>query len=317
MLVSNFELLIKRIAPRVLSNPNFIDTNAIARRAVQGYFLTISNQTNRRVYLKIRVVFSTDDPSDPTITTRNPGYLVANRELNPITGILAPNPIMGNNYLYAYDIAGGQATGSIQAGLLNGPIEIRSEINNFIVAKAGFITIKLERNQTGSFQLLPNVLDDTIRENANLEIRGYVEIFQSCVSEPQLSAGSGVTGSSTKLTGNYLTTNANVLLTAEQRGTILPNDFTPFFDPAINQIGDLDNYTYAIPLANPSGLYNLPPIMESMQYGRVVNPATGINDDFMTAYHTADEKQKIRMVLAVNEFLKANKIPIAPLKFTK
>lgn len=302
MLVSNFELLIKRIAP-IINQPGFQDTNAIARRAVQGYFLTISNQSNRRVYLKVRAVFSAETPPNTT----DPNYQSSNRELVPINGTLT-----NNNYLYAFDIVGGSTLGQTQIGALNFPTIITSEVTGFTAAKSGFVTIKLERNQTGSFQLIPNVLNDDIREAANMEVRGYVELFQSCVSEPQ-----GTNNTSVKLTGNYLSTAANIMVTPEHRGTILPNDFTPEFDPAINKIGDLDNYAYSLPLAYGSALYQLPPIMGSMQFGRVLNAGSGIEDDFMTAYQNADDKQKMRMVLAVNDFLKANKIPISPLKFTK
>jgi hypothetical protein len=86
-------------------------------------------------------------------------------------------------------------------------------------------TFPINANDTGLFILQPNALNDELREEANFELRGYVEIFISSVS-------------TTKTT--------QLLITPEHRGT--------FFGTDNSELGEI---AYVLPIANGNSLFEL------------------------------------------------------------
>jgi hypothetical protein len=86
-------------------------------------------------------------------------------------------------------------------------------------------TFPVNSNDTGLFILQPNALNDDLREEANFELRGYVEIFISSVSTP---------------------TTTQLLITPEHRGT--------FFGADKSELGEI---AYVLPLANGKALLEL------------------------------------------------------------
>jgi hypothetical protein len=191
MLVSHFELLIKRIAP--LSQNNQIDEPF--RRIVQGYFLTITNlDPIRTVNFYIRFKIST-------------GTL--NRTISSI------------NTKCFFD--NGNTANNINIPFNNLPIfplfTQRWQTNTFT----------LRANQTGLIALLPDT--QLLNNNANpeMEVRGYIELFQQTSGLP------------------WPISSVPVLLTAETRGTFLDNDY-----PSPNTANELDfdQIAYTLPIAS-------------------------------------------------------------------
>jgi hypothetical protein len=71
--ISTFELLVKPIAPRQMGNPA---QEAIARRIVQGYFLTITNLEPLDLTFRLDFRISTPNPADPDRTLFNNADLI-------------------------------------------------------------------------------------------------------------------------------------------------------------------------------------------------------------------------------------------------
>lgn len=144
MEVSTFELLFKPIAPRIPA------IEAVARRVIQGYFLTISNLEDRRVNYNIEFFNSQANPPSP------------NRELEatPNSGVGRITP---RNFDLIFDVAGANPD------LLN----IRRGSEGQIIGN-----FSLNPKQTASVQLLPKLstLLNDLLDNPNLEIRGYVNL---------------------------------------------------------------------------------------------------------------------------------------------
>ena len=141
MEVSTFELLIRPIAPRDSTN------EAVARRVVQGYFLTVSNLEDTRLTYTIEFFDSTPNPPSP------------NRELEADpTG--TGSRVTPKNFRLINDVAGG-----------NPPL------SNIRRGTEGQITgnFVLDPKQTVSVQLLPDV-SVLMSDNPELEIRGYVNL---------------------------------------------------------------------------------------------------------------------------------------------
>lgn len=141
MEVSTFELLIRPIAPRDSTN------EAVARRVVQGYFLTVSNLEDIRLRYTIEFFDSTPNPPSP------------NRELeaDPTS---TRNIVTPRNFRLINDVAGG-----------NPPLsDIRRGTEGQITGD--FV---LDPKQTVSVQLLPDV-SILMSDNPELEIRGYVNL---------------------------------------------------------------------------------------------------------------------------------------------
>jgi hypothetical protein len=137
--VSTFELLVKPIAPRAPLPPNL---RAVARRVIQGYFLTITNlQETDNIRFQLRFLSSAPTPDN------------LDRRLSV------------NNVDFIYDIAGNNlSVESIFA----------SARKNTYLLEGSFL---LPAGQTASVKLLPR-LTSTLLNNPdpNFEIRGYVEL---------------------------------------------------------------------------------------------------------------------------------------------
>lgn len=199
MIVSNFELLVSRIAP----NPPgpIIPFN---RRVIQGYFLTISNLENRRINFSMRLTSPTPAPAVPNRT------------------------IDASNVVCGFDAAENNQLRNIR---ISPPTTTISECN--IDAPTGFAApFILEPKQTMIITILPN-LNPVILSTPNLEIRGFVELFQ------------------VRPKGERFVPEAKVLLAPEYRGTFLDNDF-PSNTSSIKM--DFDQLAYAVPTASGKGM---------------------------------------------------------------
>ena len=143
MIVSNFEMLVKRIAnPTVPLPPNV--TTAF-RRIVQGYFLIVSNlETKRTIRLSLRL----------TITSS-----ANNREIN------------NDNTVCFFDNGD---TDNKQLSIF------RSTSSNFTAYNTQ--SFELGPKETGIITILPNVTGPPTTNpltNSDMEVRGYVELRQT------------------------------------------------------------------------------------------------------------------------------------------
>lgn len=86
-------------------------------------------------------------------------------------------------------------------------------------------TFPINANDTGLFILQPDATNKKLREEANFELRGYVEISISSVSTPKTT---------------------QLLITPEHRGT--------FFGTERAELGEI---AYVLPLANGKSLFEL------------------------------------------------------------
>lgn len=135
MEISTFELLVKRIAPPPAPN-------SVARRVVQGYFLTISNLENEEFLYTLDFHISLPDPPDSDRTLAN------------------------ENAVVLLDVAGE-----------NQPLTLAP--TNATVSTTQFSTsFRLGAKQTASLQLLPNINDPDLlsADNPDLEVRGFVRL---------------------------------------------------------------------------------------------------------------------------------------------
>jgi hypothetical protein len=151
MLVSTFELLVKRIAPLIppgITNP----ANAPFRRVVQGYFLIITNlNPNRTANFSLRFTIPSVSPFGP------PDF---DREID-----VSGNP----NVRTGYDVA---AFNNVPLAL--GPAGTTADVKRFRTARFSAGPL-----QTVSVNLLPNLGNPAVLTNENLEVRGSVELFQA------------------------------------------------------------------------------------------------------------------------------------------
>lgn len=146
MLVSTFELLVKRQLPKLIDLPDLPPgvtfppgVEKLSRTVIQGYFLTISNLNAFDVTLSL--VF--------TIVT-NPPVL-----LSDLLGFI---DVDGINLLELPDV---------EPDLANNKIRF---------------TRKIPTSETGLFLLQPNILKPELIQNEEFEVRGYVEVFISSLS---------------------------------------------------------------------------------------------------------------------------------------
>jgi hypothetical protein len=141
MELSTFELLVKPIAPRPTNMGPGSDTiTAVARRAVQGYFLTISNLEAKDLTYRLEFVISKPNPADPDRTFRT----------------------LFNNADLVVDIAGANTPITLLGGV---PATTFSGV------------FSLPAGQTASVQLLPKLpLSLLSNPNPKLEVRGYVKL---------------------------------------------------------------------------------------------------------------------------------------------
>ncbi len=211
--ISTFELLVKRIAPLV-GNP-LID--APFRRAVQGYFLTISNPNDRDIFFRIRARIPVIDPASPD--------RIVQREL--INGSPADR-----NHIYTYDITGGPENGQ----LVYEPMRCRR--TTFGGSQRTFVTrnLRLPPGQTAAYKLLPDIVSPTVNlPEPALEIRGYLEFVQLdsfiIIIRPD----------GTFELVSVDAAPADLLFTPEIRGTFLDNNYPGGADL------DFDQIAYAMP----------------------------------------------------------------------
>lgn len=209
-LVSTFELLLAPIAPA--SGPGTEDVAVFARRVIQGYFLTISNlECDRELQIEVRA----------TIPPAGAGADAASKELS------------STNHFVFFNVG----------GAINPPKTMSSSTETCGNTKNFTTTIKIPGGQTGSFALLPNILDDSIRDMAKLSIRGYIELRLTGKREPFKSV---------------TLQEARVLLSAEHRGTFLPQELEEgdAFDSKLKY--DFDQLAYALPIAGGDPVVTIP-----------------------------------------------------------
>ncbi|MBD2106979.1 hypothetical protein [Nodosilinea sp. FACHB-13] len=134
MEITTFELLVKRIAPPP-ADPT------VARRVVQGYFLTIANLEDRDFTYQLEFHVSRPTPVDPDRT-------------------------LAGNAVVAFDIAGA-----------NTPLALTA-VNPSPVTPVFTTRFRLPAKQTASVQLLPDLTRPGLLDEANpdVEIRGFVRL---------------------------------------------------------------------------------------------------------------------------------------------
>lgn len=134
MEITTFELLVKRIAPPP-ANPT------LARRAIQGYFLTLSNLEERDLTYQLEFHVSRPNPAN------------ANRSL-------------AGNAIVAFDLAGANSFLAL------------NEINPSPLTPVFTTRFRVPAKQTASLQLLPDLSKPGLLTQANpdIEIRGFVRL---------------------------------------------------------------------------------------------------------------------------------------------
>jgi len=207
-IISNFELLAKPIAPA--GGP----AGEVARVAVQGYFIEISNLENRDLTLIVRTRTSKRDPATDSPDT----------EFN------------ANNHLFVYDITQDNNTnGTLQSA---GELIVDKQLGHSIVC------LVLPAGQTASLGILPNTANQLTVPGSpppDLAIRGYSEIVQSSNIDSLFP-----------LTFSAPTT-ANILVSPEHRTTFIDPQFDPT-SAAVQAGLDFDQVAYSLPTSNGRAL---------------------------------------------------------------
>jgi hypothetical protein len=232
MLLSTFELLVKKIAPANVVAP-------FNRTVVQGYFLTISNiNLTRDITFKLVLTIPSDDLLDMNEIAVDREFVRQNANISPA------------NHVVAYDINGVNNFSQLIGGAGTNPYK-----------KYSTTKITLKKGQTVSVQILPNIANSSFTANqsftgnpldfnlairSKMEIRGFVEIFQDFPTN-RIGQSSPAT---------------DVLVNAEIRGTFLD------LDPTNGEDFDQINYSLAIAsgksLTTLAAIYN-DPIFENIQ----------------------------------------------------
>lgn len=239
-LISNFEILLNRIAPF-----NTSPSGAIARKIVQGHFLTISNtELHRSVYFRVKYTYGNYIPN----------AIDADRELRIAT--LPPSPSPGNVVLI-YD-----------GGSLNNqsiPASVTTKANGVNIPGGDYFyvttnNLRLRAGETGLLALLPffqptgeNSTTDT---TPSVEIRGFVSIEQMSESQYTNSAGQLITE-----TNPFVHDAAKLIINSEHRGTFVDEDFNGTTSELLIggvRVGfDFDQISTSLPLAEGKSLYIL------------------------------------------------------------
>jgi hypothetical protein len=227
-IISNLEVLIKPIAPKI-PDPAGTDTNPISRTSVQGFFLTVSNLKKELLTFELNVIIS------PTAT----GSSIDDREFTqPVSSTLIDNtlfPILvDTNYIIASDIAGNNVFSLFKSRVVLASGAVSYITNPF----------SLPGNQTMSVQILPNVLNDSLRIRAGVEIRGYVSIDTVTTFKKSGSGGLGSFPVFLPVRPSY-----EVLVTPEYRGTIIPN---------AGSINEVDQTAYSLTVAGGNSILSEP-----------------------------------------------------------
>lgn len=149
MEVSTFELLFKRIAPvPPRGTPGAAALAAVARRVVQGYFLTITNLEDEEFFYTLDFHISLPNPPDPDRT-------------------------LANNAIIRLDIAGENQE------LTFLPPSVTTSVTQFSTS------FSLGAKQTASLQLLPDLTPALLANpNPGLEVRGFVRLRLPAVFPP-------------------------------------------------------------------------------------------------------------------------------------
>jgi hypothetical protein len=239
-LVSSFEILLNRIAP---FNPT--PSGAVARKVLQGHFLTISNtELHRSVYFKVKYTYSNNITvaTDPV------------RELN-----IAPFPgSPTGNAVLIYD------GGSINNQVI--PLSETTKATGVNIPGGDYFVVstrnlRLRAGETGLLTLLPyfqNIGENSLTDTTpSLEVRGHISIEQVSESTYVNSDGQSIVE-----TNPYVKDTAKLLISSEHRGTFLDEDFngtsTEYGLPGGIRIGfDFDQLAYSLPLAEGKSLYEL------------------------------------------------------------
>lgn len=242
-LISNFELLVNRIAP--------VSSGAIARKVIQGHFLTISNtELHRSVYFKIKYTYGNFITNATGIDT--------DRELRIAT---AGAPPSGGNAVLIYD--GGSFNNETllaNSTTLSTGVNIPGGNYDCVTTK----NLRLRAGETGLLALLPffQVIGQSPIQNSltdltpSVEVRGFISIEQVAESTYTNSNNTVVTE-----TNPFVHEKANLILCSEHRGTFIDEDFNGTTQELLLggvRVGfDFDQLAYALPLAEGKSLYTL------------------------------------------------------------
>ena len=316
MLVSNWEILLKRIAPAIPNTPQ----EKFARVSVQGYFLTITNLEDRPVFLKIYTTFNKS-----VATPQNPFYRNFERELFD-GDTETPEP----NYIYSWDIIGGTQNG--QTNQTQAPVVFNDEFNNGqLVAQTKGIIVSLPAFRTGSFKLLPNVVSSFYLNrpfqspdpSPGIEVRGYCEVFPSLFQpfDPDF----GDEGGFPLVPEEFQNFNADILITPEYRSTILPVDFIPEQsdnDFSNNQVFNFGNVAYSLPTAQGGSLFQFR-VEDNPEDEQLKSALPGLPsgknplESLRTLAFNNDAKTLSSMVKQLNGAIKNLGLPLEPLALNK
>lgn len=228
MEISTFELLVKPIAPPPASAD-------VARRVVQGYFLTVSNLEEKNFRFRIDFFISLPNPGFGDPNSRIPDGKVA----------------------LLYDVAGENTELFLSRdGLTN----------------RYFAFFDLPAGKTASVELLPRLTPEILANpNPQLEIRGYASIslppiFRGFPGPIDLdNAADAIADSNGSIAVDtpirpipvpqfvaQSKVPVSVLLTPEVRGTFLPKDLNA-------STLDVDQISYSLPLASGKSLNSISP----------------------------------------------------------
>jgi len=218
MEISTFELLAKPIAPVMGIPPALLP---VARRVVQGYFLTISNL--EAINLRYRIEFTVSLPVPP-----DPNKILLDKK----------------NVFLVVDVEGA----NFEVPLTQVPGKPK-------VYRA-FFTIPAHK--TASVELLPKLPEAL--DPGLLEVRGYVSLFLPPAlikfpPQPQPQPLPLPKPIPIPIPQPQSKKPVKVLLNPEIRGTFLPNDF-----PSRANTGfDFDQINYTLAIASGKGLNEIPP----------------------------------------------------------
>ena len=137
MEISTFEILTKRIAPPI---PGL---EAVARRVVQGYFLTISNLEAIDLRYRIEFIVSLPVPADPNKILLKNAFLVIDVEGINTPVSLTQDPVKPKLYrgfftIPAHKTASVQLLPILPASLTPGLLEVRGYVSLFLPSRRIF-----------------------------------------------------------------------------------------------------------------------------------------------------------------------------------
>lgn len=185
--------------------------NAPFRRVVQGYFLTIAHIPDNNSVPFSLKMRFTTNRINENILDPN------NRFYRGLIGTLPPGP-SNANHAFVVDNAGVQTTTALL------PLAALPTSQPF-----DSVPFTIQPGETIAVALFPNVGNPFVLNTENLAVRGYAEI----------------------LTKDETPANERLLISAEQRGTFLDNDYPLFNNP---DVLDFDQISYSLDLAGGRAL---------------------------------------------------------------